>query len=298
MESVEIIGYLALTYVILALGLNVALGYAGTFSVGHGAFYACGAYVSGISSLLLNRHLAATGVPLIPHYLLCVVAGVTVTTVLGGIVGLLTIRLKSDYFLLATFAFGEIVHDVLLSSSWSGGSLGLRSIPPPLWHHQQLAFSVVLTVLAMIAAVMFWACGRIERSLFGLALFTVAYDEILSLTLGENPTSLKIRALMISAGICAVAGALIVPLYGYIDPSFFGVQESVLVLSMVLLGGIGSRIGALTGALLLVGIPALLPHLSVPVPWREHLQQIIYGTVLVLIMRFRPFGIFGKRMLR
>lgn len=298
MEFVETISYLALTYIVFALALNIAVGYAGMLSVGHSAFSACGAYTSSLLALRICQQVGFVGIQPLPYYAISVVAAVFLSMIVGGFIGLLTWRLKGDFFVFATLAFEEIARAVLSGSTWSGGNLGIHAIPRFAWGRDPLSRAATLIPALLAAGSAFWLSGKIERSGFGHMLQTLGTDESMTITLGESPLWLRTRALMISSGMFALGGALIAPYYGYIDPSFFGLQESILVLSMVLLGGVGSRVGATLGAMLLVGIPVLLPRLHAPVPWRAELEQIVYGLILILTMRLCPFGIFGRRVLR
>jgi branched-chain amino acid transport system permease protein len=291
--------YLFFIYAILSMALNVSAGYAGILSIGHAGFFASGSYSATLLAKILYAKYHLVSIPIFPHYFLCIILGVLISSILGASLAFIGSRLKGDYFLIATLAFGAIVQELLFNSHWTGGSLGLRSIPPVALAGRSVSFGTGAVIFAgVIALTVFFLCSCIENSPFGLALYTVAQDESLATTLGEMPLWLKVRALTISAGFTGLAGALIAPYYTYIDPSFFGIQESVLIFAMVMLGGLGTRYGAVLGAFLLVTLPGLLPFVRVPIRWDANLRQIIYGAALILIMRFRPFGLVGWRRLR
>src|SRR3712207_6311236 len=260
--------YLFLIYAVLAMALNIAAGYTGVLSVGHASFYAAGAYSAALLSKMISAEYQLTPLPFFPHYAICILSGVIISTILGAALALLGHRLKEDYFLMATLAFGAILQDILRNVTWTGGSLGVRSIPGVELNGFSLSSGGGAITLAFTAVLaVFWLCGRIERSPFGLALHTVAQDESLAITSGEFPVWLKVRAMMISAGLTGLVGALIAPYLRYIDPTFFGLQESILLFAMVMVGGAGTRYGPILGALMLITIPGILPFMRIPTIW-------------------------------
>jgi branched-chain amino acid transport system permease protein len=299
MQYVLALLYLFLIYAVLAMALNIAIGYASVLSVGHASFYAVGAYSAALLSKLISAEYQLISIPFFPHYAVCILLSIITSTILGAALALLGHRLKEDYFLMATLAFGAILQDILRNVSWTGGSLGVRSIPEVNLSGYSLTSGPGAIGLALVAALaVFWICGRIERSPFGLALYTVAQDESLAITSGEFPVWLKVRALMISAGLTGLAGALVAPYLHYIDPTFFGLQESILLFAMVMIGGVGTRYGPVLGAFLLITIPGLLPFMRIPTNWDANIRQIIFGAAMILIMRYRPFGLVRRWRLR
>ena len=231
---------------------------------------------------------------LYPDYLMVLAASVGVSALVGLVLALPALKLRDDYFLMATLAFGESIQDVLVAGdTWSGGSLGLRAIPG-LEDLSRMPDGSTLILFALVVVVAtYWMCRWIENSHFGLALRTVAENDSLSVTLGQSPAWLKTRALLVSGGTCGAAGSLLALYLSYIDPGFFGIQESVLVLAMVVVGGLGRRTGALVGAVTLTTLPDLLVFLDIPSRFDASIRQITYGMLLILIMHFRPKGLIG-----
>ena len=290
---------MCLLYAVLAMALNMAMGYAGMLSIGHAAFLAIGAYSEALMARAIVDHYNLSHLPVIPYYLFCLTFAVTVSGLAGGILAIFGSRLKDDYFLMTTFAFGAVLQDVFRNVNWTGGNLGVRGIPQVFVANYTISTGRgALCTAIFIFALVYWFCSNVERSRFGLALYTVSEHESLSITLGEMPLSLKARSLATSAALTGLVGGLLAPYYHYIDPSFFGLQESILIFSMVMIGGLGSRNGAVLGASLLIIIPNLLPFLRVPLSVDASLRQILYGIALVVIMRFRPFGLVGNKRLR
>lgn len=272
-------------YMILALGLNLLVGYAGLFSVGHGAFYGIGAYAGAI----LATRLA------VPFWLEIVVAA-GVAGAFGLLIGLPILRLRGDYLALATFGFAVMVHAVL--NNWvelTRGPLGIRGIPKvtlmsvpftALWSYAILVgLCVALTTLCI---------GRLTRSAFGRVLEAIREDEVAALAIGKNSARFKVVAFVIAAFLAGMAGVLYAHYVTFIDPSSFVVQESFLVFSMVIFGGMGSIGGSLLGAGILVILPELLRFIGLPAAIAAHTRQMIYGALIVGVINWRPRGLLGR----
>ena len=271
-------------YTILAVSLDLLAGHAGLLSIAHAAFYGLGAY----TSALLAVH---TGAP----FLVGILVGMAVATLVSLVVSLPSLRLHDDYFVIATFGFQMILFSVF--NNWidlTRGPLGIPGIPQPSifgWAIQShVGFAVLAALLATFAYVV---VGRISTSPFGRVLRAVREDEVFVKALGKNTLWFKVTAFAVSAALAASAGSLYAHYITYIDPTSFTVMESILVISMVIIGGAGSPWGPLIGAVVLVTLPEALRFVGLPSSVAANLRQIFYGILLVVMMMVRPRGLVG-----
>ncbi len=274
MRVITVIGL----YTILALSLNLISGYAGQVSIGHAGFYAIGAYTSALLALNI-------GLP----FWLCMIIAMVVTALFGMLLGLPTMRVSGTYLAVVTIGFCEVVRMVFLNfESLAGGPLGLSKIPRPVFFGFELTsqnggyYYLVIVLLVFTVFVM----RRIVNSSFGRALVAIKEDELASEMMGIRTTRYKIAAFVISAAFAGLAGSFYAHFMTYIDPNGFVFDESVLMLSIVILGGMGSIPGMFVGTILLVTLPELLRSL-------QEYRFVMYGVVLVLTMRYRPHGLLG-----
>lgn len=272
-------------YIILALSLNLIVGYTGLASLGHASFFAVGAYTSSLLALRLGVS------PLIGFLI-----GACAACLLGVVIGFPSLRLKGDYLALATFGFGVIVYSV--AKNWVGltrGPMGLPGIPQPtlFFIHFDSLISYLLLV-AFFVLVMLFVIRRIVNSPFGRVLRGIREDEIATRALGKDPDRYKILVFVIGAGFAGIAGGLYAHYITFIDPSSFTVMESILIILMVVFGGMGSIAGSFLGASILVILPELLRFLGMPSSIAAPMRQMIYGALLVALMLKRPQGLVGK----
>ncbi|MCL5962240.1 MAG: ATP-binding cassette domain-containing protein, partial [Chloroflexi bacterium] len=268
---------LAGIYSILVLGFNFALGYTGQISLGHAAFYAIGAYTSALLAVNLKLPFWVT----LPSSALF--AGLS-----GAAVGLPCLRLRGHYLALATLGLGEIVRLVL--QNWielTKGTSGIRNIPPPSFGSLVLdnntSFFYLVVLLVALLAFVSW---RVERSKFGRSFFAIREQEVAAEAVGINTTSRKVLAFAISAAYAGIAGSLYAHGTTFITPDVFSFEESVIIATMLLIGGIGSVGGALLGSVLITFLPEMLRFLK---DW----YMLAYGVGIVLLMLFLPSGLFG-----
>lgn len=274
-------------YAILAMSLNIALGFTGLLNLGHVAFYAIGAYTSAL--LALNF-----GVP----FWVGMVAGGLLATAFGYLLSFPTLKLKGDYLALGTLGFAIIIEAFLKNWTWlTRGPLGLPGIPKPelFGYPIRTLGSYALLVLAL-AIVTYVILRLIIDSPFGRVLKAVRDDEIAAKTLGKNTFRAKACALMISAFFAGIAGALYAHYITFIDPTSFSILETILVFSMVLIGGTGSLLGSIAGAALLVLLPEPLRFLPLPSSIIGGMRQAIYALLLILVIMKRPQGLLGEDM--
>lgn len=310
---------MALLYVLLALGLNIVVGYAGLLDLGYIAFFAVGAYIMG---LLGSPHLAEAfeavrlGFPNGIHiniWLLMLVAAF-IAGVVGMLLGAPTLKLRGDYLAIVTLGFGEIIRIFLLNLdrpvNLTNGPKGLSQIDSitvfgiDLGKKQELfgitfqsvtlyyylfLFMVVLSVIV---------CYRLERSRIGRAWMAIREDEIAAKAMGLNTRNLKLLAFGMGASFGGISGVMFASFQGFVSPESFSLMESVMVVAMVVLGGIGHIPGVILGALLLAGLPEVLRHVAGPLHSLtdgrlapEILRQLLVALAMIVIMLLRPRGL-------
>jgi branched-chain amino acid transport system permease protein len=272
-------------YLILTQSLNLLVGYTGLLSLCHGAFYGIGAYAS---TLLMMK----AGLGFLPSLLLAMLA----TALLSLTISIPSLRLRGDYFVLASLGFQTITFAILYN--WIGlteGPYGISNIPRPTVFGIQVNTLASFTVLSSIAA-----CGcslllrTISASPFGRVLKAIREDELATMSLGKNVIRFKVTAFAISAAFAAVAGSLFAGYMRFVDPTSFMLSESVFILSIIIIGGAGNFLGPILGTLLMIILPEALRFLAIPDSVAANIRQIIYGALIVLIMRYRPSGLFGE----
>jgi len=273
--------------VIIIAGLSLLLGYAGQISLGHAAFFGIGAYTSGV--------LTTGGWPFAAAFL----AGVAVAALGGLLLALPSLRLKGHYLAMATLGFGEIMYIFFVEAKGiTGGVDGLGSIPPA-----QIASFAFASPTANFLLVWFFAglalllVSNIVGLRPGRALRAMHQSELGAQACGVNLVREKVKVFVISAGLAGLAGVLYAHFMGFISPSSFTLHLSILLVTMVVLGGMGSMVGALAATVLLTLLPyvdAIIPGL--PRQVAETLQDFeldIYGLTLILVMLFLPGGLAG-----
>lgn len=277
----------ALLYALLALGLNLIVGLTGLLHLGYAAFFAIGAY----TYALLNLHLSW------PFW-----AGWAPAALVGGLFGVAlgvpALRVRGDYLAIVTLGFGEIVRIAFTNlERWTGGPNGLLGIAhPQLWvpGRGMLDFGVASApyyyLAAVTTALAAGICVRLSRSRIGRAWVAIREDELAAACMGIPVLRLKLLAQACGGAIAGLAGAIFAAKQGTITPDSFDFILSVMVLAMVVLGGLGSIRGALTGALLLGVLPELLRGF-------EQYRMLVFGLAMILVMRLRPGGLFGTRRL-
>ena len=272
----------AFLYVMLALGLNIAVGIAGPLVLGYAAFYAIGAYTYG----LLNQYFGL-------GFWVCLPLGGCFAALAGLLLGFPVLRLQGDYLAIVTLGFGEIVR--LLLNNWvgiTGGSQGVANIPRPslfgleLSPDQSMAYIYYLTLAAMVVTIV--VVARIKDSRVGLALRALRDDEIASEAMGIDLRMVKLQAFALGSCWAGFAGVLLAARINFISPPSFTFMDSAMILSMVVLGGMGSISGVVVAALVLTLAPEYLRALS-------GYRMLVFGALMVLMMIFRPQGLIPSR---
>ncbi|MGQ9677054.1 MAG: branched-chain amino acid ABC transporter permease [Chloroflexota bacterium] len=264
-------------YVILALSLNLVNGQAGQLNLGHAAFFGIGAYTAALLMLLQGWSFWAT---------LPVAFGLT--AVFGLIVGLPSLRVGGDYLGIVTLGFGEITRLVLINwMDLTRGPMGLPGIPPPsLFGHDftgKLPYFYLITVFAMLT---WFVMKRLTVSKFGLQMLSLREDERVASTLGVDTGRIKLASFAIAAAFAGLAGAFYASYISFISPDTFVLNDSIIMLCMVVLGGMGSMVGSMIGACILIVAPEALRFMQ---DWR----LVLYGVLLTGMMIYRPSGIWG-----
>jgi len=272
-------------YIILASSLNLISGYTGLLSISHAAFYGIGAYVAALMSLRLES-----------NFLLNILCAIIISGIFGAIVGFPSLRIRDDYFVIATFAFQIITFSILNNlTSFTSGPMGLPGIPQPVLFGLKISsHEQFLLLVGFFTVCVFLICRRIVISPFGRVLKTIREDEVFAAASGKNVAFYKVMIFVIGAGMAAIAGSMYAYYISFIDPTSFTVMESIFIISIVIIGGAGSLWGPVVGAIVLVALPEILRFLGMPSSIAANMRQIIYGALLVVFMMWRPQGFLGE----
>ena len=255
--------------IILATGLNLIIGFSGQFSLGHAGFMAIGAYATAI---ITQRMSSEAG------FLISMLVGVLIAIVIAAVIGTATfIRLKGDYLAIATLGAAEIIRNVINNLKITGGAAGLYNIP-------QLCSWPTVYILVCVTTIIL---TNFIRSKNGRAIKAVREDEIAAEAMGINTTKWKLAAFVLGGATAAIAGSLHASFLQTISPSNFGIMESISILVIVVLGGVGSMTGTFVAAIVLGVLDTVLQSFGA-------LRMVIYAIVLILIMIFKPSGLLGN----
>ena len=271
-----------LLYVVLGLGLNVIVGVAGLLFLGHAAFYAIGAY----SYALLNQYFGL---------------GFWISLPLGGILAALAgvalafpvLRLRGDYLAIVTLGFGEIVRLLLENfSDITGGPSGISNIPRPGLMDMQLTVAganiYIYYIVLALAIVTIIAVSRLKDSRIGRALQALREDEVACEAMGIDRVGVKLMAFGLGTAWAGFAGVVFAAKTTFINPASFTFFESAIILSIVVLGGMGSNLGVILGSAFLVLLPEYMRAFS-------EYRMILFATAMVLMMVFRPQGLIPEK---
>jgi branched-chain amino acid transport system permease protein len=310
---------MALLFVLLALGLNIVVGYAGLLDLGYVAFFAIGAYLFGLmASPHLSEHFP-TFAALFPNGLhtplwLVIPLAALLAGVLGILLGAPTLRLRGDYLAIVTLGFGEIIrvfmnnldHPVNITNGPKGigqidsikffgldlgkklDVMGLELAPVTLYYYLFLALVVVSVII----------CHRLEHSRIGRAWMAIREDEIAAKAMGIDTRNMKLLAFGLGATFGGVSGAMFAAFQGFISPESFSLMESVMIVAMVVLGGLGHLPGVILGAVLLAALPEVLRYVAGPLQSLSGgrldasiLRQLLIALAMISIMLLRPRGL-------
>lgn len=271
----------ALMYVVLGLGLNIVVGVAGLLDLGYVAFYAVGAY----SYALLNMHFDLGFWMVLP-------IGAMLAALFGIILGFPVLRLRGDYLAIVTLGFGEIIRLILENwSEFSQGPSGISNISRPGFFGIEMSLDVAIQylyylVVGMVVITIF-VVNRLQDSRLGRAWIALREDEIACQAMGIDKTKTKLTAFALGATWAGMVGVVFAAKTTFINPASFTFLESAIILSIVVLGGMGSILGVIIGALVLILLPEYLRALS-------EYRMLAFGAILVLMMVFRPQGLIAN----
>jgi branched-chain amino acid transport system permease protein len=267
--------------VVVGLGLNIVVGLAGLLDLGYVAFYAVGAY----SYALLNLHFGV-------GFWIALPIGAGLAMMFGIVLGFPVLRLRGDYLAIVTLGFGEIIRLILENwNAFSQGPSGIANIPRPslfgidLGLHE--AHIYIYYLMIALAIVTIFAVKRLQNSRIGRAWIALREDEIACQAMGIDKTRTKLSAFALGATWAGMGGVVFAAKTTFINPASFTIWESIIILCVVVLGGMGSIVGVICGAAILILLPEYLRAFS-------EYRMLIFGVVLVMMMVFRPGGIISE----
>ncbi len=313
----------SMLYVMLALGLNIVVGLAGLLDLGYIAFYAVGAYMFALlSSTQLTDNFDTLG-RLFPHGFdvsiwLVIPLGAGLAALFGILLGTPVLKLRGDYLAIVTLGFGEIIRifmnnlnapvDITNGPQGISGIHGVRMFGWGLNHNVHIGSYTINSVteyywlFLALAAITVFICYRLQDSRIGRAWMAMREDEIAAKAMGVNTRNMKLLAFSMGATFGGVAGVMFAAFQGFVSPESFSLMESVNVLAMVVIGGMGNIPGVILGAILLSVLPEALRYTGFISDWQQHafhhvyidsgiLRQLIYSLAMILIMLVRPKGL-------
>jgi branched-chain amino acid transport system permease protein len=270
-------------YTIMASSFNLIIGFGGLISIAHPIFFALSAY----ASALANMHF---GVP-VP---LAILLGTLLAAAMSVMLSLPSLRVSGDYLLIASIGFQLGFVEVIKNVDFAGGAGGLTNIASMYsGPSRSLAFVVTILVIAIVVvALVHW----LTRGEYGRAIQAMRDDEECFSSLGRNAMAIKITIFAIGSGLAGLAGALYAHYFQFLTPEQFGITQSALILTMVVVGGMGTTLGPVVGALLLTALPQAITFLNLPPSVMAPLQGMLYTGLVVLFLFVRPAGLVGKRV--
>ncbi len=296
MEYLCHIGVMLCIYIVLVLSANLIMGMANLLTMCQAAFYGIGAYIG--TQFLMQFNLPFSVVALV----VMVITGLT-----SLIVSLASVKLKGDYFILATLGFQMIFYTILNNwiittpNGFSGGPFGIAGIPRIEllggWSLKSTSSYFLFTlIVAVLVIVFFWG---LQRSPFGRLLKAIRTDELSVKALGRNTAKIKAWAFFISAAFTGLAGVIYASYRTDVYPTCFTLNECIFIITALFVGGVGSRVrGPILGAVVVVLLPELLRFVGLPKVEADLWRQVIYGLVLIVLMLCRPQGLLGDSKLK
>ncbi|HLT58032.1 MAG TPA: branched-chain amino acid ABC transporter permease [Limnochordales bacterium] len=263
-------------YTILALSLNIITGFAGQPNMGHAAFFGIGAYTLAI---LTTRYEVA--------YWLAALAAAVAAGAVGSLLGLISLRVREDFLAITTIGINFVVVSVFLYHPFFGQAFGIGNIPMPSVLGQALGRSGLLVVVVLTVVAVVWISRRVEGSWFGLALESLREDEEAAEAVGIDTRRFKVLAFALGTALAGFAGALYASFMSFISPGDFTFPLSITILCMAVVGGLGTIRGPVVGAIVLSLLPEVFRFVM-------DYRLLVYGGLLVLMMRLQPSGLLGR----
>ena len=262
-------------YTILAQSLNLNAGFTGLMSLAQAGFYGIGAYTSAILSVQFS----------LPFWLNVPIA-MLLCFCISYLVSLIALRTVDDYFIICTLGIQVLIFSIM--NNWMAvtkGPLGIPGIPAISLFGYELSSKISFLFLSVVLMSLFWfVLHNLTNSGFGKSLKAISEDEIYTQSIGKNVNQLKVISFTISAVIATVPGALYAHYISYIDPTSFTINESIFILSIVIIGGMGNLKGSFYASVFMILLPEILRFIGLPSSASANIRQIIYGVILVLVM--------------
>lgn len=274
-------------YVLLGLSTNLLVGVVGIFSVSQAAVFGVGAYIVG--DFLLSGTLS---------FLPAVAVAAVACIALNVLITLPSLRVAGDYFVVTSFGIQLLASATFTNWTWgTGGANGMPGVPPPDLFGMQIASTrgilAVSTVAAVLGCLAFWL---ILRAPFGRLLKAIREDELAVAAAGKGVLRAKVSAAALAGAFAGVAGGVYATYLSFIDPTSFDLDASILLLTMVVVGGARTLWGSVLGPFLLLALPQLLTLIAIPTTYAATMQQLVYGALLIAFALFRPQGLLGERL--
>lgn len=268
-------------YVILSSSFNLILGYGGLMSIAHPVFFAFGAYTTGFLAIQTNTH------PLV-----AVLAGGALAMAMSFMMSVPSLRISGDYLLITSIGFQLGFLEVIKNVELVGGASGLSNIPNIVSGDWRSAIFALIScgTAAVVVVVIRW----LVRSPYGLAITAMRDDELAFAAVGRNAMSIKLSIFAIGSGMAGVAGGIYAYYFQYLTPEQFGIFESAMILTMVVVGGMGSVWGPVVGSILLLALPQAITFLDFPPSVMAPLQGLIYTALVIMFLFLRPQGLLGS----
>ena len=262
-------------YTMLAQSLNLPAGFTGLISLAHADFYGVGAYTTAL--LALNFGVS---------FWISLPAAMLLSGLLALIISLIALRTVEDYFIVCTLGIQVIIFSIM--NNWmdlTHGPQGLKDIPPIFFFGIEIDSKTgFLSIAVLFTALVWYILRNISRSGFGKTLTAISEDEIYSESIGKNVYKAKVISFALGAVLAAIPGALYAHYISYVDPTRFTINESIFILSIVIIGGMGNLRGSFYSAAFLVLLPEALRFLGMPDSIAANMRQIIYGLILVVVI--------------
>src|SRR5271166_2922078 len=284
MEYFIYIGTLIALYATLTISLNLLVGWTGLISIAQAGIYGVGAYVTALLALYVTHDLLIS-------FVLASIAGVLVSL----IVALPSLRLRNEYFLIATMGFQAIIFSLFMNLEITGGASGLYGVPhpTPFGHTIRTSWEKFL-LAAALAATCYLLALRILKAPFGRLLRAVREDQTAVASFGKSVFRIKFSIFVFSAVFAAAAGTIYVYSLTALDPVAFALDESIFMITLVIVGGTGSLNGSVLAVAVLILLPETFKFLAIPEAIAPQLRQVLYGLLLVFFTRYRRQGLIGE----
>jgi branched-chain amino acid transport system permease protein len=264
-------------YVILSTSFNLIIGFGGLISIAHPIFFALGAYTVGVLSVQFGL-----------NPVLAVVAGGAVALLASFMLSLPSLRISGDYLLITSIGFQLGLIEIIKNLDFVGGASGLSGIPNIVEEHRSVVFAAVsLTLAAASVLLVKW----LVRGPYGRAIQAMRDDELAFSALGRNAMNIKMTIFALGSGMAGVAGGIYAYYYQYLTPDQFQILQSAMILTMVVVGGMGSVYGPVVGAVLLIALPEAITFLNLPSEVMGPLQGVIFTLLVIVFLFLRPQGL-------